>query len=194
MTDTYRPPKRFLSQAEIDYWYNDIPIPKPMPEPYPHVGSPNPFIKTSFIERHGLIQYDVNINRYYPYLFSCDMKACIYFEKQEAAYAKQRIKEIAREINNPEYRRDSAIDYLSYIQQMHDYYINLINTQSTRSRHFYFDHCHIHGWIRGEICVSCNNVLGYIDNKRKIHNPRGYPFDVINKYISNCPGCFSESI
>jgi hypothetical protein len=31
------------------------------------------------------------------------------------------------------------------------------------ARHLVFDHCHAHGWVRGLVCVPCNNRLMHIE-------------------------------
>lgn len=52
--------------------------------------------------------------------------------------------------------------------------------QVCRAIRFVFDHCHRHGWIRGELCESCNIRLG---------RPALLPDDSALRYLANCPGC-----
>lgn len=50
-------------------------------------------------------------------------------------------------------------------------------------RSFVFDHCHRHGWIRGEVCESCNVRLGRAEGGSLPDDP------VLRQYLGNCPPC-----
>ena len=51
-----------------------------------------------------------------------------------------------------------------------------------------FDHCHAHGWVRGLICMACNNALIGLDHGRgSVH--RGAELAALLAYLGNCPDC-----
>lgn len=53
-----------------------------------------------------------------------------------------------------------------------------------------FDHCHAHGWVRGLVCVPCNNRVGSADAGRL--EPRWYTGAeraALRAHQARCPGC-----
>lgn len=49
------------------------------------------------------------------------------------------------------------------------------------------DHCHAHGMIRGNVCRSCNAILGRIDAGKP--SATDLKPDAIKNYLARCPGC-----
>jgi hypothetical protein len=50
-----------------------------------------------------------------------------------------------------------------------------------------FDHCHVHGWVRGLVCPDCNGILGAADAGRLADDA---PWaQMIAVYRDNCPDC-----
>ena len=49
------------------------------------------------------------------------------------------------------------------------------------------DHCHIHGWIRGAVCTSCNLSIGFIE--RQSVTTKSELIDAISSHLSKCPEC-----
>jgi hypothetical protein len=59
---------------------------------------------------------------------------------------------------------------------------------SGRGAMLVFDHCHVHGWVRGLICMACNNALISLEHGRgSVH--RGAEVAALLRYLANCPGC-----
>ncbi len=71
------------------------------------------------------------------------------------------------------------------------------------SKRFYMDHCHIHGYIRGVVCPSCNSAMKRIDKIMRAHGSLTFNTRVLNgltrwanvppsSYLHHwdrCPGC-----
>jgi hypothetical protein len=53
----------------------------------------------------------------------------------------------------------------------------------------YIDHCHKHGWIRGQICAGCNSVMRFMDRTHCI--PRYMPAlrEEFRRQYNQCPDC-----
>ncbi len=55
------------------------------------------------------------------------------------------------------------------------------------------DHCHIHGWVRGVICMACNNALISLEHGHgSVHH--GAQLAALLKYLANCPDCPHPSV
>jgi Recombination endonuclease VII len=51
-----------------------------------------------------------------------------------------------------------------------------------------FDHCHRHGWVRGLICLACNNPLITLENQGCSAH-RGADPAALETYLGTAPGC-----
>jgi recombination endonuclease VII len=49
------------------------------------------------------------------------------------------------------------------------------------------DHCHTHGWVRGEICTSCNLSIGFIE--RSSVTSKTDLAESIASHLRKCPEC-----
>lgn len=60
----------------------------------------------------------------------------------------------------------------------------------TGSTKLQFDHCHLHGWIRGVLCGSHNTRLGHAES---VMDLEGITIDLsqtcYGPHLANCPGC-----
>jgi hypothetical protein len=58
------------------------------------------------------------------------------------------------------------------------------------SRKLVFDHCHVHGWVRGVTCASHNCRLGQIDAVREMSGiVINFSATVYGAHLDNCPEC-----
>jgi hypothetical protein len=51
-----------------------------------------------------------------------------------------------------------------------------------------FDHCHVHGWVRGLACHDCNVLLGAADGGRLTAGDSTWA-PVVLAFRRNCPDC-----
>jgi len=95
---------------------------------------------STFIERHGHIKYPVH-----GYLTSgpCEIPRCEEYRARLDAIGEQ----WTRDLN----------------ERFGTHYQNASKTPT-----YYLDHCHIHGWVRGVICGTCNVLMGWYDRDGKI--------------------------
>lgn len=57
------------------------------------------------------------------------------------------------------------------------------------------DHCHVHGWIRGVVCVAHNVRLGQIDAVRAIDGVvADFSRTPYGAHLDNCPGCSGSAV
>jgi hypothetical protein len=50
-----------------------------------------------------------------------------------------------------------------------------------------FDHCHLHGWVRGLVCPECNNRIASLETRHE--GGSDITAAVLFGYLENCPGC-----
>ena len=56
-----------------------------------------------------------------------------------------------------------------------------------------FDHCHIHGWVRGMICAGCNVEMGRVDSHivrddKDLKAAHDFTIALLSQH-HRCPGC-----
>lgn len=51
------------------------------------------------------------------------------------------------------------------------------------------DHCHVHGWIRGLVCASCNSVIRHLDNRGYLLRYRVTLREAYRAHLNQCPDC-----
>jgi hypothetical protein len=56
------------------------------------------------------------------------------------------------------------------------------------ARHLVFDHCHAHGWVRGLVCVPCNNRLMHIETGLRPCPPE-WQHPALAAHLVKCPEC-----
>lgn len=54
------------------------------------------------------------------------------------------------------------------------------------------DHCHTHGWLRGQLCRRCNLALGRIDNGKPTRTILSD--GQVSEYRERCPDCVSVPV
>ena len=54
--------------------------------------------------------------------------------------------------------------------------------------HLVHDHCHVHGWVRGLVCVPCNNRLMHIETGLRPIPPR-WQYPALLAHLLKCPDC-----
>lgn len=52
-----------------------------------------------------------------------------------------------------------------------------------------FDHCHAHGWVRGMLCLGCNNAMVLYDKGSRRWRP-GWQ-ERYAAHAAACPGCLA---
>lgn len=74
-----------------------------------------------------------------------------------------------------------------------------VNCLDGRDSGFVYDHCHRHGYVRGIICTSCNNVMRYVDKimdagkpERLIKVQTWAPASSYIRHWEVCPECSAE--
>jgi hypothetical protein len=50
-----------------------------------------------------------------------------------------------------------------------------------------FDHCHAHGWVRGLVCMACNNALREVEHGWA--EPRAAEAGAFLAHLAKCPDC-----
>jgi hypothetical protein len=142
---------------------------------------------TTFIERHGYVRYPVT--GYSP-SGPCEIPGC------ENARLRERVYHFIWRLT--EYQRS----FLGYSKYGITYQTPL----------YVVDHCHKHGWIRGVICGTCNNLMASYDNFGSVHLRMWEPWEdygsyefrdrmeiyhetriirsiMLGEYALNCPEC-----
>lgn len=110
----------------------------------------------TFIQEHGLVRYRSSAAAAIPRRRSCELcgiSACT------AGCASGFIRDEGRLVQCPSCGHPSA------------------------AVAFTWDHCHKHGWIRGELCAPCNMRVGFAERALLITEPA--LFDHLNR----CPDC-----
>ncbi|MGH3278121.1 MAG: endonuclease domain-containing protein [Trebonia sp.] len=55
-----------------------------------------------------------------------------------------------------------------------------------------FDHCHAHGWVRGLVCVPCNNRLMHVETGLGPPLPE-WQLPALAAHLMKCPECREQS-
>jgi hypothetical protein len=58
--------------------------------------------------------------------------------------------------------------------------------------HLVFDHCHAHGWVRGLVCVPCNNRLMHVETGLGPDLPE-WQLPALAAHLMKCPECREKS-
>lgn len=53
----------------------------------------------------------------------------------------------------------------------------------------YLDHCHSHGWVRGQVCAGCNSVMRFVDKRRCLSRYMPTLRDEFRRQYNQCPDC-----
>ena len=69
-----------------------------------------------------------------------------------------------------------------------DYELEGHNAERFAGRAWIFDHCHVHGWVRGLVCGYCNGALGLADAGRLTADDSTWA-PLILAFRDNCPDC-----
>jgi hypothetical protein len=66
--------------------------------------------------------------------------------------------------------------------------LDAMHAEQLAARTLMFDHCHVHGWVRGLVCHDCNVLLGAADAGRLTADDPPWA-SVLMAYRRNCPDC-----
>jgi hypothetical protein len=166
----------------------------------------------TFIEGHGYQRWMKNNPQKFPRIGQCEITGC---------ELRKTIKEILYSRNQPEMKFRRDIEFLEFLiseENGLDQVARLLRRENgKRQPALLFDHCHIHGWIRGLVCNSCNTLLGQIDRGERdkqwedgkefrplgkgIWNGEEYIFEKMiqlpkpryAEHLLKCPDCFDQT-
>lgn len=123
----------------------------------------------SFIAGHGLVRYTGRLGRRYPRTGQCEVGACRLIRQQDAEHWGA----LAAEARG---RLDHVLADLA------------AHAERLDARPLMFDHCHVHGWVRGLACHDCNVLLGAADAGRLAAGDSTWAPAVL-AFRLNCPDC-----
>lgn len=175
--------------------------------------------QSTFISRHGLVRYDSHASSKYPRGFPCEIGVCRLRRAaalEDAAesrrkarqrlkrIARQRLKRIARYQSGPlpglraRQLADEASRLTTVVLPSIERTIGeLSGPPGGHGATMVFDHCHRprvhptgHGYIRGLVCMACNNGLIRVESGRSPFT--GAEEAMFRAYLANCPGCAAE--
>lgn len=71
-------------------------------------------------------------------------------------------------------------------------FANIEAQQASRGAMLVFDHCHRHGWVRGLICMACNNDLALFEPEPRsawAASAAGALLTLVTAHLAKCPDC-----
>lgn len=167
---------------------------------------------TGFVARYGLVRYADYLGDRYPREGPCELGVCrirraedMQRAAQHSAWLREYIPRelagldalLAGPIADPRLaaaharRRDRLALQLRRMDE-----VPAEPPPATRAAVLVFDHCHVHGWVRGIVCMACNNALGnqelrdvYLAKQRDGGSAEAAAMLV---YLVKCPDCASE--
>lgn len=159
---------------------------------------PQPAGKTSgFIARHGLVKYSSRLRRRYPLDGECELCPVRRGADLDAARDMQRAaEERIREIRAMRTFGGQRIALLSEARDLEcrlPGYKTLVALAGPPwekySACLIYEHCHLHRWVRGIACQSCNNALIPVEHGWAAAAGPGRAITVLRAYLANCPDC-----
>lgn len=167
-------------------------------------------MRTTFIQRHGLIRYRGSrfpYSRDYPCEISnCEASAQLSRYLRNAAISYCLVNGWAKSLQCDDEFDTEIITSTGIAIPRQDFTNRLTRLREVAesrkpvvewTRDNIFDHCHSHGWIRGLICRSCNQIMNEVDHGGMSYrtilgdsfSPTIIPKEAYARYYHNCPEC-----
>jgi len=161
--------------------------------------------ETGFVARYGFVRYADYLSDRYPREGACELGVC----RSRRAEAEQRAAEQIERIPGRLAALDAELAVCSHYNPMPGeacvfcagiarrreslarslrfYGEILAGLPATRAAMLVFDHCHAHGWVRGLVCMACNNALRGMEHGRV--EPIATEAAAMLMHLSKCRDC-----
>jgi hypothetical protein len=143
----------------------------------------------SFIKQHGLVQYTERLGRRYPREGRCELGLC----RLRFAREREGFEDAQRRLAELEHRAPFDAKTIRLRTGLLGWQASLDRgPRIGRRNSLVFDHCHQHGWVRGLICMGCNNDLALFEPEPRSEwaaQASGALLALVTAYRAHCPDC-----